>query len=155
MQQKFLNSRWSTYWLLLAIIFFILSFDEAASVHERFSLPIRSYLGTAGWLHFGWIIPAGFLTLIIGIWYIRFMISLPRKIAILSFISGILYVGGALFMEMPEGAYAQLYGENNFIFHIFTIFEETFEMMGLSLYLYTLVLFLSCFSHESSSADKG
>ena len=52
-------------------------------------------------------------------------------------------------MEMPEGAYAQVYGENNFIFHIFTIFEETLEMVGLSLYIYTLILFLSCFSYEN------
>ena len=42
LQQKILNSRWSMYWLFLAIIFFILSFDEAASVHERFSLPVRN-----------------------------------------------------------------------------------------------------------------
>jgi hypothetical protein len=149
LQQRILNSRWSTYWLFLAIIFFILSFDEAASVHERLSLPIRTYLGTTGWLRYGWIIPAGFFIVIVGLIYIRFIISLPRRIAILSFFSGILYVGGALFMEMPEGAYAQVYGENNFIFHIFTIFEETLEMVGLSLYIYTLILFLSCFSYEN------
>jgi len=149
LQQKILNSRWSMYWLFLAIIFFILSFDEAASVHERFSLPVRNYLGTTGWLRYGWIIPAGFFVVIVGLMYIRFIIHLPRRITILSFVSGILYVGGALFMEMPEGAYAQVYGENNFIFHILTIFEETLEMVGLSLYIYTLILFLSCFSYEN------
>jgi hypothetical protein len=150
LQQRGLKSKWSTYWLFLAIMFFILSFDEAASIHERFSLPVRTYLGTTGWLRFGWIIPAGFFVSTIGLMYIRFIISLSGRIATLSFLSGILYVGGALFMEMPEGAYAQVHGENNFIFHIFTILEETFEMMGLSLYLYTLTLFLSCSSHENS-----
>src|SRR3954466_3537021 len=85
LQQKILNSRWSMYWLFLAIIFFILSFDEAASVHERFSLHIRNYLGTTGWLSFAWIIPAGFFVVVVGLIYIEFIISLPRRIAILSF----------------------------------------------------------------------
>jgi hypothetical protein len=147
--QKYLKSKGSLHWLFLSLIFFLLAFDEAASVHEKLIPLTQVYLGAKGWFHFGWIIPAGILVLAIGVFYVRFLMALPRTIAGLSLLAGALYIGGGLLIEMPEGAYAEVYGQDSFGFHAFTVVEETLEMVGLSLYLYTLMRFHSCLSHQT------
>lgn len=132
------HSRWCHHWLMLGSVFFLLAFDEAASVHEKVSPIIQSY-GTSGVFHFGWVIPAAFLLVVLAAVYLRWLFALPGEVRRLMVVSAVVYVGGALLVEMPEGAYAEIYGQNSFLFHLLTVVEETFEMVGLSLFSYTLL----------------
>jgi hypothetical protein len=130
--------RWWTHWLVLGVVFFLLAFDEAASLHEKL-VPIFQAHGASGLLYFAWVIPAGIFVAVLGLAYLRFLLALPRDIRMLVVVSAALYVGGALLVELPEGAYAEVYGQNTFVFHAFTVLEETFEMLGLSVFSYTLL----------------
>lgn len=132
------HSRWCHHWLGLGVVFFLLAFDEAASVHEKLAPLLRDY-GASGFFHFAWVIPAGVLVLVLAAFYLRWLLALPRDSAKLMVLSAALYVGGALLVEMPEGAYAEIHGQNTFLFHLLTVVEETFEMMGLSVFCYALL----------------
>jgi hypothetical protein len=132
------HSRWCHHWLGLGIVFFLLAFDEAASVHEKLVPMVQAY-GARGLLHFAWVVPAGIFVAVMAALYMRWLAALPKDTRWLMVLSAALYVGGALLVEMPEGAYAEVYGQNTFLFHLLTVVEETFEMMGLSVFSYALL----------------
>lgn len=132
------HSRWCHHWLALGVLFFLLAFDEAASVHEKLAPILRDY-GASGLFHFAWVIPAGIFVAVMAALYLRWLLALPGDTAKLMLLSAVLYIGGALLVEMPEGAYAEVYGQNTFLFHLLTVVEETFEMVGLSVFAYALL----------------
>ena len=45
-------------WAGMAAIFLFLSMDEASSMHELLTYPVRELLGTSGILYFAWVVPA-------------------------------------------------------------------------------------------------
>src|SRR3954451_16454354 len=51
--------RFVWHWYFLSAIFFFLSFDEFAGVHERLSRAIVTRFHPTGYLHFAWAAPAG------------------------------------------------------------------------------------------------
>jgi hypothetical protein len=50
---------------------------------------------------------------------------------------------GALGMEMVDGYYASLYGDNNFVYVVLTTIEEFFEMVGIAVFIYALLSYIS------------
>ncbi|VAW21228.1 hypothetical protein MNBD_BACTEROID01-1645, partial [hydrothermal vent metagenome] len=70
------------YWFVLMVIFLFLSFDEILSIHERLIAPVSELLNTSGMLAFAWVIPYGVLLLVFVVAYSRFLIKLPRNIAV-------------------------------------------------------------------------
>jgi hypothetical protein len=57
-------------------------------------------------------------------------------------LAGAIYIGGALGMEMIDGLYASLYGEKNLTYAFLTTIEETLEMLGIVVFLHTLLTYL-------------
>ena len=100
------GSRWRRHWAGLAVIFLVLAYDEASSLHERLVPIIRQVVEAKGFLYFGWIIPGAIFALVIGLVYLRFVLALPRATAVLTIIGGALYVTGTLGVEAISGAYA-------------------------------------------------
>ena len=89
-QPYFLN------WLVLGIIFFFLSLDETASLHESSISTLRDVLGTGGFLYYAWIIPAAILVVVLGLLYLPFLFHLPRYIQKVFSTAAALYLSGAL-----------------------------------------------------------
>ncbi len=131
------------HWAFLGAVFFLMAFDEAASVHERLSNHIHGSLHTTGWLFYSWVIPALALVALMGIAYLRFLLALPKSYRALFLVAAFLYVGGAVGVEMPEGAYVQVNGTNDLTYQMYTVIEETMEMLGLALFAYALMLYLA------------
>ena len=129
-------------WMVLSVIFFYLSVDESASIHELFILPLRETLGTSGIFYFAWIIPAGVIVVILALFYLKFLFRLPRMIRYLFLTAGVLYVGGALFGEAVGGYYTDSYGQENIIYAMITTIEESMEMVGLLVFLYALLSYV-------------
>ncbi|NOY95834.1 MAG: hypothetical protein GXO81_05550 [Chlorobi bacterium] len=127
------------YWLVLMVIFLFLSFDEILSIHERLIGPVSELLNTSGILAFAWVVPYGVLLLIFVVAYSRFLIKLPRGIAALLIISGIIYVSGALGFELVGGKYVEQYGNDSIIYAICYTSEEFLEMLGIAAFIYTLL----------------
>ena len=130
------------YWVGLAAIFFFLSIDEAVSIHELFTKPMRKVLqGSGGMLlFFAWIVPYAIVVLGIAIVYVRFLMKLPRRTAAFMVLSGALYIGGALGVEMLSGWYFKSHGENfDLGYYLLSALEEAFETMGTIVFVWTLL----------------
>ena len=91
------------HWKALSIIFLFLSLDEASSLHEIATLPLRSALNASGFLKNTWVILGAVFVLIFVLAYLRFLADLPRKSRNLFLVAGALFIGGALGVEMIGG----------------------------------------------------
>ncbi len=131
-------------WQILTLGFLYLTLDEGASLHEKLMTPIQNLLGDnmPAYFYFTWVIPAlvgvGFLAVL----FMKFLKSLPRKTSIGFALAGIVYVGGAIGMELLGGSYASQFGLDNFTFNLLATIEETLEMFGVVLFIRTLLSYL-------------
>ena len=71
--------------------------------------------------------------------YVRFLFHLPRGTRIRVALAGALFVGGALGVELVLGVWAEAHGEDNFVWEMLGLVEESMELMGSSLFLYALL----------------
>jgi hypothetical protein len=141
--QLFARTRYRLHWAFLTCLFLLAAFDEAASLHERLIEPVRAAFDATGWAYFAWVIPAWAFVTVLALLYVPMLRDLPKPFGRLFLLSGALYLGGALGVEMPEGAYAEVYGTETFTFHVFATVEETLEMIGLAVFAYALVRYLA------------
>jgi hypothetical protein len=120
--------RW--HWATLGILFVLLSVDEIAMIHELPIEPLRDQFDAGGLLYYTWVIPGAALVGLVGLCYLRFAMSLPRRTQLQLALAGILFVGGAIGVEMLSGAQADLIGEENFDYAMIVTLEEFLEMLG-------------------------
>lgn len=136
----------SRQWFGLAVIFLYLSLDEAASLHEMVIPLGRTVLNdvgvSSGYLHFAWVIFGIIAVSIVGFSYLKFLRALPRATGRLFLIAGLLYVSGALGVEM-FGAKVASQGEMDSMFYaVLVAVEEGLEMFGIVLFIYALLSYM-------------
>lgn len=133
-------SRW--HWWGLAIGFLIMSFDEAAQIHEGVvGAFLLETLGRGeGIFYYVWYVVYVPLLLIIGLVYVPFLRRLPRRYASWFLLSGAVFVGGAVGIEMVESylSYSRQGGQS-----VSRLFEETCEMLGVALFIHALLVYLT------------
>lgn len=122
------------HWAILAVMFVGLSIDEATGVHELAIDPLRNELGLSGFFHFGWVIPGMVLVTLVGLAYLPFLLAQPDRTRLVFFTAGLLYVGGALGMELVGGKLLTLYGEASLAYQVAYCIEETLEILGATLF---------------------
>lgn len=125
-------------WLTMAFIFVYLSIDEAAELHEITIAPLRKLLGLSGVFHFAWVIPFGLALVVLTLIYFRFWWSLPLATRIGLLLAALVYVGGAMGLEMYGSLIAAAHGEEYWLYRVSIVIEETMEMVGLWLLIRTL-----------------
>lgn len=121
---------------LLGAGFVLISIDEQIGLHELLSEPFQ-YSAPA--LHFGWVVPAGLLVLALAAAYLPFLRRLPRRTAARFLLAGGLYVGGALAMELPLGAWTSAHGDDDLGYALIDWLEEALELAGLTLFARSLL----------------
>lgn len=142
------------HWLTLAGIFLLLSLDETASIHERANHLGRyfkqfNYFG--GLFYQAWVAAGICFVLTIGAVYLKFIVHLPRNTRMLFVVACLLYVGGALGLEMIEGTVnLWLGGVENLPYQLLVGVEEACEMMGVVVFIYALLGYIGLYM----SADK-
>lgn len=135
--------RW--HWLGLAALFFALTVDEAAALHELLIRPLRDAYALTGWLRFPWVIAGGSFAVVFAIAYLRFLRHLPTRTAGLFLLAGCLYVGGAVGMEMVGGRVFMeegTPGRTLVPYMVAMTLEELFEMAGAIVFLMVLLQYL-------------
>lgn len=124
-----------SYWFVLAAIFFFLSMDEYAMIHEWFSsgIPRKLGVGGSGIFKFAWIIPYGILVIGFGIYSLKVLFSLERSHLRSYIFSGGLYLAGVIVMEMLGGKFVEMNDnvETLEYYLFFTSIEESFEMLAI------------------------
>ncbi len=132
------------YWVGLAAIFLFLSIDEAVSIHERLTNPMRAWFGASGVFHFGWVIPYGIFVVALVLIYLRFLFQLPARIRHLILIAGAVYLTGAVGFEMVGGYYFARHGDQvDLIYSLLTTCEESLEMIGMLIFAYALMTYIA------------
>jgi hypothetical protein len=130
------------HWVGLALVFLWLSFDEAAALHELATEPLRAALGAKGIFFYAWVIPAIGLVTVFAVSFWRFFFRLPTGTRWRFAVAGLVYLGGALGVEFVEAALADVRGENNFIYVLLVVIEESLEMAGVILFIDALMRYI-------------
>lgn len=125
-------------WRIISVLFFALAVDEFCSLHELLIGPLRSFFseGEAGVFYFAWVIPGFILVLFLALYFLKFLIELPRRTRFLFILSAVVYVGGALGFELVGGYYGEGHGFFNLTYNLITTIEEAMEMFGLIIFIY-------------------
>jgi len=137
------NSSYKYHWILLSVIFLLMSVDETASLHEQLNKPMRLMFNPSGILLFAWVIVAIPLVILFLIAYLRFFFHLPRKTKILFALATGLYIGGAIGFELIGAGLVSQSGFHNLIYFIIAIIEESMEIVGLLFLIYALLDYMS------------
>jgi hypothetical protein len=122
------------HWAGLAAGFFYMSLDEAIELHEH----LGGLFGTGGALYFDWVIPAAIIVAGVAALYVPFLRDLPPHRRRAFVLAGLLYVGGAVAMELPLGWWTERAGVENATYALIDWVEETLEIAGASLFLVAL-----------------
>ncbi len=125
-------------WLFLAVIFLLLAADEFCELHEMLTEPFHSKLETSGILYYAWVIPYGIAALLLAFFFLPVWWRLEPKIRLLFAVSAVLYISGSIVLEMIGGREFEKLGDQlNLKCGIYATFEESLEMGGLILFIFS------------------
>jgi hypothetical protein len=115
------------HWKLIAGLAAYMSLDEAAELHEH----LGGHFSSA--IYFDWVIPAAVIVAALVIAFIPFIRALDPRTRMRLIIAGVIYVGGALVMELPLGWWTERHGMDTLGYALIDWVEETMEMVGSAL----------------------
>lgn len=132
------------YWGFLSAIFLYLSLDEAVSIHEQLTMPLRTNFELGGIFYLSWVIPAAVFLIIFFFVFLKFLLRLSPQTRYLMIASGGIFVLGAVGVEMVGGNYLYMTNDlpsyvNDFRYVIITTVEEFLEMLGIVIFIYALL----------------
>lgn len=133
------SASYRKHWFGLSLIFVYLSIDEAISLHEELTIPLREALDATGIFYFAWIIVGGVLVALVGLIYLRFLFNQPAQVRNLFILAGVLFVGGAVGIESISAALYEQTGTTAVYSTIGTV-EELFEMLGVIVLIRALLI---------------
>lgn len=111
------------HWAFLSFGFLCMAADEVMSFHERLVIPVQQCFGhrALGCFERAWVIPAIPFVLILGLYYLPFLLHLPGKTRLRFVAAASIYLGGAIGFEMLSGCLRIPYCNT---------MEESLEMAG-------------------------
>lgn len=128
-------------WAILSFGFLFMAYDEAFQVHERLISPVRTLLSDSnlGVFYFAWVIPGIALVLVLGLFFLRFLLHLPATARLRFLMAATFYIGGAIGVELIGGRYTELHGSQNWTYSMIATVEESLEMAGLIVFIWALL----------------
>lgn len=135
----------ASHWAVLAFGFLLMAVDEAVSLHEMLVEPTRKLLGddNLGAFYFAWVIPGIVIVLVLALYFLKFLLHLPAKTRFTFLAAAIIYLGGAIGLELIGGRYAELHGTHNLNYNMFATVEESLEMAGVIIFIRALLIYIS------------
>jgi hypothetical protein len=130
-------------WRGMSIVFAGLAVDEYLSIHENLGKPLRTIFNMSGWPVYTWVIVGAIFVVVFLLVFGRFVLCLPVNIKKLFFIAGTIYVAGSLGVETIGGYYHHQYGAGSIFYVLLTTIEELLEMMGIVIFIYALLMYMS------------
>lgn len=131
------------HWIFLGALFVLLAIDEFTSIHETLVEPMRDLFDIEGGLFYlAWVIPALFLCLLGALLLLRFMIRLPPAVRRLFIAAAVVYLVGAVGLEMVQGFLTTSFPDASVMRRIVTFLEEFLEMLGLIILIRGLLAYM-------------
>ena len=152
-EKRRLQDAFTRQWFGLALTFLLLSLDETVSMHEYFTYYLHTHLGGHGasqtsWAALGAVLVAGF-----GLVYLRFLLALPSPTRIRMAVAGVVYVLGALGFEYLGGRIINATSDHSLLYQICSTMEESLEMLGVYLFIRTLLLYMAEEMHAAPASE--
>lgn len=147
-----------TFWFILSVAFLFVGLDELLRIHEGLGNQISAKTEVSGIFYYSWIIPYGIAVLVLGIFVVKPLFKLPAETQKGFIVSAVIFLSGAVGMEMFTGWYVTtnnlenepiLFMPKTFVFY--TI-EELLEMIGVTYFIYVLLVFYKKYSIEEKTA---
>jgi hypothetical protein len=134
---------YARHWAVLSLLFGLMALDEFASVHEHSTNPLRELLDIEGGpLWYAWVIIGAAVVAVVAVAFLRFLRHLPRPTRRRMWRGGVLFVSGALGLELIGGSYSAVHGELNMGYVLIVTVEEALEMLGAAVLLYGLLAYI-------------
>lgn len=130
--------RWVRHERLLAVVFVYLSLDEITEIHEQTITPLRQLFGLGGILTFAWVVVAVPMVAVLGLLFLGYLRALPPPAGWLFVLSGAIFVGGAVGVELVGSALWSTSGNQTMTYAVVVGLEKGLEMLGLVVFLGTV-----------------
>jgi hypothetical protein len=124
-------------WQALGVLLGFLALDEALSLHEKIGIQL-DVIHMAG-QNYSWLAPYVALAIIVAGTFIPFLVRLPPPTRNGLVAAGCIFVGGAAGMEFVGGQTASQFGQASVAYRLTILVEETAEMLGIALFIRTVV----------------
>ena len=131
-------------WRGIGAIFVLLAADEAFQIHEPLGAAVKSAM-QADWMpYFAWVVPYGAVLVLLAVIYLPWFLRLGLDTQIRVSLAAILFIGGALGMEILSSGYFENLDPDREKFRTLTgdllaTVEESMELLGAGLFLHTLL----------------
>ena len=122
-------------WTVHAAVLLACSIDESVSFHETLITVFAWMRDYSVLLYFPWVLFGGTFCLFYGLFILRLLSGIGREHFVRFAASGIVFVAGALVMEVVGGAIGAHYGERSLAYALGTSTEDILETLGAFLYL--------------------
>jgi len=151
-----LSDPFSTHWMIISVMFAILSIDEIAGFHEIIIDPLNNSFHFTGYWRFSWVIPALIFVFGLSVYYLKFLKSLSSKYRNGFILSGFIYVLGAIGIEMIS---AKLFindeaSAKDLLYNLVITLEESLEMLGVMIFITVLLSYIKSLKYEISISLK-
>jgi hypothetical protein len=115
-----------------------MSLDEVIGLHEQLGPLLR----LSGVLYFSWVVPAAAVVVTLAAVYLPFLGRLTPWARKRFVIAAIVYLTGAVLLELPLGYWTERHGNDNAVYALIDFVEESLEILGASLFLAALLQYL-------------
>jgi hypothetical protein len=137
------RARFALQWAVLASVFFFLSADEMAELHELAGSNLARLAGIFDVrAYYVWVIPVVGLVFLFSVLYLPFLMHLTPTFRVRFALAAAIYASGALGVEAISGWHAVIRGIHNFEHAMIYTVEEALEMLGIMLFIHVLLLYL-------------
>ncbi|WP_156879222.1 hypothetical protein [Salinimicrobium xinjiangense] len=136
-----------SFWFFLSFLFLFTGLDEILRLHEKMGKSISHTIETSSIFLFSWVIPYGIAAIIIAVIIFKPLFSLDKGTIRSFLLSALLFLSGAVGVEMFTGWYIEYYQLDLTRLlvipdaFILSTIEELLEMLGLSYFIYSLLVF--------------
>ena len=140
------KGKYQFHWIILAIGFFYFACDDFMVLHEKLTKPTNVILRSfklGGLVDFSWVLPASIVLILVALYFIPFLLKLPRRTQILLLVGGLLFFGAALGLETIGGQLKSVFGIWSREYVIETQIEEFLELVGPIVVIYALLEYIS------------
>lgn len=130
-------------WFVLSAGFFLMAMDEGVQLHERLGAPVKNALDSetanVGIFYAVWTIPAGIIVILLGLYFLKFLLSLEMVHRIRFIGAGALYLAGTIGMELVGMFYFKAVGGDDAVFGLLVTVEEGLEFFAISFFIWALL----------------
>lgn len=138
------GDRFRFHWLGLGAILVMMSLSATATIHDW---SLEQYLlnnwETQGFLYFPWVILGWVFVGALAVIYATFIFALPTSTRNLFILSAVLYISGALGLEMLSAYLMESYANETIWRGLVATVKQSLELIGIIVFIYGLLSYIA------------